>query len=309
MNNAALVVLIISFFVSFIGLIIGTILDLKTREIPDLLNFGLLAIGFGISIFASLIFSDISFFVSSLFGFLFCFLFSCIMFYTGQWGGGDAKMLMALGVLLGLSVSDILSLSSFSFFSIPLVSSFSSFITSLPFLLVFLVLVFFMGGLYGLVWLLVLLVVYRKTFFPKYISYLSSQKKQQLLVWVSCVLFFVFSFFFFDALLRLAVFLCLLLILIFFYSYPFLKILEEIAFVKEIPVEKVTQGDWIVADIVVSGEVVARKKDFGISAEQLQRLLVLAHKGKIKKVKVKYGIPFVPSFLMAFVVVVWLFFF
>ncbi len=80
--------------------------------------------------------------------------------------------------------------------------------------------------------------------------------------------------------------------------------MEAIAFVKEIPVSALTEGDWVSEDIIVAGKVLVRKKDLGVSREQLQELHALAKKGKIKTVLVKYGIPFVPSFLLAFVVCV-----
>ncbi|MBI5072246.1 prepilin peptidase [Candidatus Woesearchaeota archaeon] len=309
MNNP---IIFVTFFISSIGLFIGSIIDLKTREIPDMLSFGLLALGFGISIIASLFYVDFSYIISSLLGFLFCFLFSLIMFYTGQWGGGDAKMLMALGALIGFSLQDVLSLFSFSYFSSSLLfSSFSVFLTSFPFLVVFLLLVFFVGGLYGLVWLLALLLIHRKTFFPKYAAFLlsSAQKKQQLILWSIAIILVLSSFFFFDLSFFIAFLVCLFLVLFLSYAYPIIKILEEIAFVKEIPVSLVTEGDWLSEDVIVHGETIARKRDLGISSEQLQRLHVLAHEGKIKKVKVKYGIPFVPSFFIAFIVCVWLFFF
>src|SRR3989338_10395029 len=119
---------VLSYIVCFFGLLVGSLTDLKTREVPDLVNFGLLIIGFCLSFLASLVFWNSSYFISSLLGFALCFLLACIMFYTGQWGGGDAKMLMALGSLLGLPLSSVLSFSSLissgSFFSSLTLSSF-----------------------------------------------------------------------------------------------------------------------------------------------------------------------------------------
>ena len=94
------------------------------------------------------------------------------------------------------------------------------------------------------------------------------------------------------------------MVLVLFYGFIAIKVLEEIAFVKEIPVSALTEGDWVAEDIIVSGKVIVRKKDLGVSREQLQELQGLAKKGKIKHVLVKYGIPFVPSFLLAFVAAV-----
>lgn len=290
------------FSVSLFGLIVGSIYDFRTREVPDLLNFGLLVIGFCIALFASILFRDVSYFLAALFGFLFCFLFSCLMFYTGQWGGGDAKMLMALGALVGLPFSQFLSL-----FSLPLsFISFPSLLGQLPFLLLFLFLVFFLGGIYGLVWLFVLIVQHWQHFRKEFLTALATpahQHRRNILL-VLVFLFLVSSFLFSDFLYKVLFFVISIFLFFLYYSSLVIRVVEQVAFVKELPVAKVTEGDWVAEDIIVEGKTIVRKKDLGISSEQLQELHALAKKGKIKNIKVKYGIPFVPSFLLAFVVAV-----
>lgn len=298
-----IIFLVFTYTLCFLGLLAGSITDLKTREVPDLVNFGLLITGFCLSLFASFVFWDVSYFVSSLLGFALCFLLSCIMFYTGQWGGGDAKMLMAIGSLVGLPLSSLLSLGSFDiFFSFVTLSSF----LSLPFLLLFLFFVFFIGGVYGTGWLLVLLVKHHKEFFLRVIVYLTNQKQRLIIIFVHAfsLALFVFSFFLVDLFLRLLSILLAFMLLLLFYGFIAIKVLEEIAFVKEIPVSLLTEGDWVASDVIVAEKVIIRKKDLGVSREQLLELQALAKKGKIKTVLVKYGIPFVPSFLIAFVLCV-----
>ena len=296
----------LSYILCFFGLLVGSLTDLKTREVPDLVNFGLLIIGFCLSLFASLVFWDSAYFVSSLLGFALCFLLSCIMFYTGQWGGGDAKMLMAMGSLIGLPLSSLLSISSLiSSGSLFYSFSLSSFV-SFPFLVLFLLLVFFVGGIYGTAWLFVLLLKHYREFMLRCVVYVTDGKQRFRIVLFHglSLLLFVFSFFVDDLFLRLLSLLLAFMILVLFYGFIAIKVLEEIAFVKEIPVSSLTEGDWVAEDIIVAGKVIVRKKDLGVSREQLQELHALAKKGKIKHVLVKYGIPFVPSFLLAFVVAI-----
>lgn len=296
---------VLLFSVCFVGLVLGSYFDFRTREVPDLLNFGLLAAGFGIALLASIVFWDSSYFVASLLGFLFCFLFACLMFYTGQWGGGDAKMLMALGALIGLPFSQILSFASL--FSLNFSSfSFASVLEQLPFLLSFLFLVFFIGGIYGLVWLKVLILLHWQHFKEQFFLQLGNPKNKYvrniMLVVVGILL--LSSFFLSDLLYQLLFFVMGIFLFFLYYSSLVIRAVEQVAFVKELPVAKVTEGDWVAADVVVERRTIIRKKDLGISPEQLQELRALAKKGKIKTVKVKYGIPFVPSFLLAFVVAV-----
>ena len=56
---------------------------------------------------------------------------------------------------------------------------------------------------------------------------------------------------------------------------------------------ELTEGDWLERDVVVSGKTI-RKSFAGLSFEQI---LLLRRYGK--KVLVKNGIPFAPSFLLA----------
>ncbi len=298
-----IIFLVFTHTLCFLGLLAGSITDLKTREVPDLVNFGLLITGFCLSLLASFVFWDASYFVSSLLGFTLCFLLACIMFYTGQWGGGDAKMLMALGALVGLPLSSLLSLaSSDTFFSLITLSSF----LSLPFLVLFLLLVFFVGGIYGTLWLFVLLLKHHKEFFLRVLVYLTDRKQRLIIIFVHALslVLFVFSFFPADPFLRLLSILLAFMLLVLFYGFIAIKVLEGIAFVKEIHVSLLTEGDWVACDVIVAGKIIIRRKDLGVSREQLQELHALAKKGKVKTVLVKYGIPFVPSFLIAFVLCV-----
>ena len=66
--------------------------------------------------------------------------------------------------------------------------------------------------------------------------------------------------------------------------------------------KELTEGDWIAEDIIVSKKRICGPKDLGIEMRQIKKLISLKKKGKIKKVLIKVGIPFVPSFLIAFVV-------
>ena len=66
------------------------------------------------------------------------------MFYTGQWGGGDSKLLMGLGIVFA-SYPSILQ----RYFSPDL---------SIPFPLTLLLNIFVLGAVYGLVWSFVLAV-------------------------------------------------------------------------------------------------------------------------------------------------------
>src|SRR3989344_5842784 len=87
--------------VGLIWLIFATVSDIKKREIPDWLNYSLIAIGLGSRLIYSFIMKDFSFILYGLLGFAVFFVFANLMYYTKQWGGGDCKLLMGLGAMFG----------------------------------------------------------------------------------------------------------------------------------------------------------------------------------------------------------------
>src|SRR3989338_7375332 len=88
--------------VTLLVLLIATYTDLKTREVPDSLNYGLLFAALGLrGIWA--VEEGWTFFLSGILGAAAAFLLASVLYYTRQWGGGDAKLLLALGAVLGIS--------------------------------------------------------------------------------------------------------------------------------------------------------------------------------------------------------------
>src|SRR3990167_6227353 len=137
---------LIIFTLSLIVLLIGSVTDLKTREVPDWVNYGLVISGIGLNLLFSAIYSDSSFIINSLIGLSIFFGIAYIMFYAGQWGGGDSNMIMGLGAIIGIDVS----------FQEP------------QFLLGFFINALFIGAIYGLFWSIYLAAKNKKKFFMEF---------------------------------------------------------------------------------------------------------------------------------------------
>ena len=88
--------------VTLIWLIFASLSDIKTSEVPNWLSFSLIAIGIFI-ILARLTQSTT---LTSLFwpaiSFLIALSIALLLYYTKQWGGGDAKLLMGLGLVFAV---------------------------------------------------------------------------------------------------------------------------------------------------------------------------------------------------------------
>src|SRR4030042_1943228 len=95
--------------VALLALIAASLFDIKTREVPDWLNFSLLAFAFGNALILSIYHGYTYIIVSSLLGLAVGLVFGLLMFYAGQWGGGDRKLIIAFSVLIGFSFSELKS--------------------------------------------------------------------------------------------------------------------------------------------------------------------------------------------------------
>ena len=72
--------------------------------------------------------------------------------------------------------------------------------------------------------------------------------------------------------------------------------------VKKVTPSELTEGDWIIEDIIINKKFIAGKKDLGVSKEQIKELTSFFKEGKIKHVTIKTGIPFIPSFLISLLI-------
>ena len=263
----------IFFLLALLGLVIGSYTDFKTREVPDWFSYGLIFAGvFLHGVYSAVIWSWTPL-LYSLFGLGIGIGIALAMFYLGQWGGGDSKMMMALGAIIGMEFS--------------LDSFFLSFIVN----------VFFLGSLYGLFYGVVLAFKNRKEF-KKEFSRIYHEKKniflRRILV-IAAIILIIFSLF---LPLSLKIYLIVLIMVIFasYLLYIFAKSIEKCCMLKKVNPSVLTEGDWIAKDVVVRKKRICGPKDLGISLEQIEKLKKL----HVKEVLVKEGIPFVPSFLIAF---------
>src|SRR3989344_2357137 len=128
--SAGLFPSVITFALAFLVLFIGSITDLKTREVPDWVNYGLMTSGVALNLAFTVIYSNFYFILSSLIGLAVFFGIAWVMFYSGQWGGGDSKMLIGLGAAIGIDYR----------------------MGSEQFLLGFFLNLVFVGAIYGIFW-------------------------------------------------------------------------------------------------------------------------------------------------------------
>lgn len=263
------------YLIAFIAITIASYTDIRTREVPDLLNYGLIFIAIAARTLFALANNDISIFVEGFLGGLLAFAIGALMYYTGQWGGGDTKLLAGLGILIGIP---------FSF--------------KMSFLPIFLISIFFAGAIYALLLAIIAAIRNRKSFGKE--AAIISEKLKVIKIALIVFVFAVAAAMFFvdDIQIKILLFSLAIISVMTLYVYIFIKSVEKVAMLKTYQVSMLTEGDWIAKDVFIGKKWITGPKDLGISKEKIE----LLKKHKIKSVLVKEGIPFVPSFFMAFLI-------
>jgi len=262
---------ILLIIVALIALLIASISDIKTKEVPDFVSFGLIAIALAIRFFYALIFSEWHYFIYGLLGFGAMFAFGSLIYYTKQWGGGDAKLLMGLGA---------------TFATTPFYLE----ISNIPFLVHMLTNLFIVGAIFGLISAFILYLKNRKATNKEFKKILIKNKNSLFIFLVIFLLLLIFSFFL-QGFYKIAVIILIGSIFVYLLLFFFIKAIEKVGMFKIIPVSKLTEGDWVAEDIKIKNKLIYSKKSLGIEKYQINQL----KKSTIKKVLVKEGMAFVPS--------------
>lgn len=268
----------ISLIIGLIALIIASLSDIRTREVPDWLNYSLVAFAIGSALILSIYHGYAHLLINSLLGLALGLIIGLLMFYTGQWGGGDSKLIIGLSALIGLS--------------------FSGFDQGIPVLIIFLVNILLVGAVYGLIFSFVKAILNFKNFKRAAEKRLRSRE-----VLVIRIIFLVIGIGAFIFLLitksteSVLLFAFVIALFIFFYLWIFVSIVEKTSMIKQIKVKDLTEGEWIISNVEKNKRIILKPTRTGVTLKQI----ALLKKHRIRKVTVKIGIPFVPSFLIAYI--------
>ena len=261
-----------------LGTLIGaTISDIKTREIPDMLNFGFISSIFAVRLMYSILYKEPAYFLYGLLFFGIFFGVGLIMYRLKQWGGGDVKLFGGLGLVFATK-PDFLD-------------------TNVPLFVLFIFSCVIGGAAYGIAYSIKLGIKHRKGFLKEAKKLLKKNRLQRISLLVVCAILVAFSIFIEVASIKSVLLLIVSLLLTLLYVHPLIKAVENVSMYKYLDVKNLSEGDWVAEEVIVKGKVICSPKDLGLTKEQIKKL----QDAKIKKVLVKEGMPFVPGFLIAFI--------
>lgn len=150
------------------------------------------------------------------------------------------------------------------------------------FMLFYIIALLFAGAMWGILYAGFILLINRKKIKYVPLKYSNSITLLTLLLVLISILYIQ------SILFSLLIFLFLIL----YWTLPLLKQVDEFL-IKEITTKEVVEGDWLAQSIKLQGKTYT-KKGIGLTPKEVEEF----HKHN-KKVKVKDGIPFAPSFVLA----------
>ncbi len=261
-----------------IWIVCAVIQDFRKREVANWWNFSLIVLALSFRAFVSINQGSWSYLLWGLFGLACGFLVHNLFYYARIFAGGDAKLLLALCTILPFGLEWRLNLAI---------------------LLIYLVLILISGAVYGLVYSLILVIMHFKSFSKEFgVVFRVNKKAILFMLLFSLILGTIFYYLNFI----LGVMLCALL-----FFTPFLlvsaKSIEKTCMIKEVKVKDLTIGDWTVNPLSVGKRTINPNWE-GLSEKEIK--IIKNKLNKNKKVIVREGIPFTPSFLFALILLVWI---
>ncbi len=281
------VILLVS---AFIAIIIATITDLKKSEVPDYLNWIFLSFVIFVVIVSSIMSNDLSILLNAALSFIIIFIIGIALYYGQALGGGDIKL------LFGLSIA----FSSMPYFFEQKISSID--IGNGPFIFSFILNALLIGAIYGLLFSIYIILKNKKNFLKfkeKIIDNLMHKSKFFKSLFLACIILG-------SIILLMSIFtpiLIFLAITIFFAPIIFIvvKTVEQEFLTKKINPEELCEGDWLIDRVVTKNRTI-EPGVYGLTNSQIAYL----RKNYRGKIKIRFGLPFVPCFLLSLILTLFL---
>jgi len=260
-------------------LIFAAVSDWRTTEIPNWLNFSLIIFVLGFRFFYSLFSpqADWGFFYQGLIGLGIFFALENLLYYSHAFAGGDARLFLAMGVILPFSNNWMINIEIF-----------------ISFIFLFLA----AGAVYGLFgsgyFAAKNFREFKKEFKKRHKDFL----KLSVPIMAIGILAISFAFVYSMILLYFGIIIFVLPLL-----YVYTKAVDEACMIKRREPEELMEGDWLYKDVKIGNKTI--RADWNGLAKADIKLL---QKNK-REVAIRTGIVFAPVFLASFLALVYLYFF
>jgi hypothetical protein len=272
--------------ITVLFLMLASLYDLKTGEIPEKITRGLIVVILIMAAIYSISSVNPSFLAQSLLMGVGFFIFGYLMFYLGEWGGGDVKLLAGVGCSIGFLNS---------------VDHFAEMESIFPYYMDYFLNLMMVAVPYVIVYSFLLGLINPKVF-AEFVNSLG--RKRSLL---AIALSFTPSLITLSIdMPKLAIMYLLVppLVILALYLYA----VEKIALQKTIDVQELKEEDILANDLIVDEKKIASRRNMeGVSKDQVAEIQRLASEGKIPRtITVRWGVRFAPILFFAFLLTVFL---
>lgn len=318
------------FAVALFGFILASYFDIKTREIPPFIPYSLIFLGLALHGIESYTINSLYPLTLSLFIGIIAFIFAYLLYRIGVWAGGDVKLFTGLGFILPV-------FGNLDFF--PFLALGASLLAVFPFLIIYVSYFFvkapklleksksllkraFLRSIYSPVYFLA---SYKLTEFLGFDWYFSipillillAGRKPALPI---SVFFFLFSFTDFNTSLLNTIYIYIISIAVFMGIACF-KIAQKNILREKVKVGKLEEGMISAQDVFMKGKkvgiaepklwelliphpnlIVDSRRARGLTKLEIQKLKKL----KVRELKIKKSLPFVPVFTIGLVILFFL---
>lgn len=256
--------------IGIIWIIFATIQDMKTREVANWLTYSLVVFSFAYLVVYSYELGDWNGLIFGTLGFLFFTALAFALYYGKAIAGGDAKLLMGIGVILPYSdLADIVPRGT-----------------------LFILMLLGIGAVYSVIYSIFLVYKNREGFGKEFNLMIVENKWLFLLPMIlSIIMLFISGISGIWLFGTSAIFLIPLL-------YSYLQAVEKKCLIVKLNYKNLSEGDWLLRDINVGGREIKENAD-GLSLEEIDFLRKKKYSPMIKQ-----GIPFVPVFLISMLLMV-----
>ncbi len=263
--------------IGLIWLLFASLSDLKKREVANWVSFSLIIFVLGFRFFYSLFYPSFNFFYQGLIGLGIFFVLSNLLYYGRMFAGADAKLMIAMGVVLPFS---------------------GNFLVNLKIFISFFILFLFVGGFYGLMWCFGLSFKNFKNFKKEIYKQFKKNKKLFYFTIIFSLLLMILGFILnFNLIFYFGIF-----SFVMSYLFLYVKAVDEGCMIKKVSAKNLTEGDWLYSNVKIKNKVL-KSNWRGLSKKEINLL-----KRNKKTVRIREGIPFVPVFLFSFLVLIYLYY-
>ncbi|MEK6928152.1 MAG: prepilin peptidase [Nanoarchaeota archaeon] len=256
---------------ALVAVVFATFNDLKKREVANWINYSLLGVALIFRFGWALNLGEWDYLFYGFLGVAIMFVIGNLFYYTQAFAGGDAKLLIALGAVF----------------------PYGSYLEVAIYDILFIGVLLIVGLFYSLIYSAVLSGMNFGKFSRAFSLQVRKNKWMFLVGWILALLLIIWG----EAIIMYLGALIFILPLLFSY----LRAVEESCLIMEMKPSELSEGEWLNSDVKIGGKWI-RKSVHGLSNEDIKWI-----RKHGKKVIVRQGIPFVPAFLIAILIMGYVF--